>query len=178
VKRAARLGAVDFVQVRESHLSAQNVLQLTTDLVAVARGTDIGILVNDRPDIAYAAGASGVHLKSTSIPVDSIRSAFGESFVIGASAHSLEDASTAAKCGADFAVLAPIFETPGKGEPLGPDYLRSVCEVLAHFPVIALGGIDQTNAGTAIAAGAAGVAGIKAFNDPVNLSQIVEKVNR
>ncbi|MEJ7622802.1 MAG: thiamine phosphate synthase [Pyrinomonadaceae bacterium] len=178
VRWAADLETVDFVQVREHRLSAQNLLRLTADLVAIAGERKLRILVNDRADIAYAAGASGVHLRSTSIPVDAVRAAFGKGFVIGASVHSLEEASGAARSGADFAVLAPVFETPAKSEPLGLDYLSSVCRELAPFPVIALGGIDQTNARAAIAAGAAGVGGIRSFNNLANLSQIVERINR
>ena len=176
--QAAVHARIDLIQIREKQLSARTLHYLAIRAVEITRGSVTRLLVNDRADIALASGADGVHLTSTSLDATVVRRTFGSDLLIGVSTHSLEEAAAARRGGADFAVFGPVFQTPGKPPPVGLDSLRAVCEELTPFPVIALGGIDAENAETAIAAGAAGVAGIRSFNDPRNLSLIVEKLKK
>ena len=130
------------------------------------RGSETRLLVNDRFDVARAAGADGVHLTSHSLPVEVVRPLCGEDFVIGVSTHSLEEARTAAERGADFVVFGPVFETESKrifGEPQGLDKLREVTSALSGFPIVAIGGIDRSNMAECYRAGAAGIAAIRLF---------------
>lgn len=154
------------VQIREKSLPARVLYELTTRAVEITRGTKTRVLVNDRVDIALAAGADGVHLTARSLPADVVREICGPEFVIGVSTHSLAEARAAQAAGADFLVFGPIFDTESKrafGAPQGLDKLREVTSALGEFPVIAIGGITQENSPSVFAAGASGIAGISLF---------------
>jgi thiamine-phosphate pyrophosphorylase len=132
----------------------------------ITRGSRTRLLVNDRVDIALAAGADGVHLTSQSLPADVVRNICGPDFLIGVSTHSLAEARAARAAGADFVVFGPIFDTESKrafGEPQGLDKLREVASELGEFPVLAIGGITRENFAACIEAGASGIAGISLF---------------
>jgi thiamine-phosphate pyrophosphorylase len=136
------------------------------------------LLVNDRSDIAGAAGADGVHLTAQSLPVAVVREIYGLEFVIGVSTHSLDEARAARAGGADFVVFGPVFETDSKrvyGEPQGLDKLREVTGALGEFPVVAIGGITIENVGECFAAGASGVAAIRLLND---VDQLLDRIHK
>jgi thiamine-phosphate pyrophosphorylase len=142
------------VQLRQPSLSPRELLERARRLVAICERRAAPLLVNDRADVALAAGASGVHLPARGLPAADAR-ALGFS-IVGVSAHSPADVARAAREGADFAVFAPVFETPGK-VPQGEAALAAACRA-APIPVLALGGIDESNAARCIEAGARGVA--------------------
>lgn len=170
---------VDLLQIREKDLSARVLFELVEHAAALTQGTSTRLLVNDRADIAAGAGADGVHLTTQSMGAATIRRTFGESFLIGVSTHSLEEALTARTEGADFVVLGPVFETPSKkhyGRPVGLDELSQVTMALEDFPVLALGGITTSNARDCLATGASGIAGISLFGDPDRVASVVEIV--
>jgi thiamine-phosphate pyrophosphorylase len=140
--------------------------ELILRAVEIARGSLTRVLINDRADIALAAGADGVHLTARSLPADVVRSMCGPEFLIGVSTHSLAEARAAQVGGADFVVFGPIFDTESKrafGEPQGLDKLREVTSELGEFPVLAIGGITHENSAACIEAGASGFAGISLF---------------
>jgi thiamine-phosphate pyrophosphorylase len=140
--------------------------ELTARAVEITRDTKTRLLVNDRVDIACAAGADGVHLTAHSLPADVVREIGGSDFLIGVSTHSLAEARAAQVAGADFVVFGPIFETESKrafGAPQGLDKLREVTLALGEFPVLAIGGITRENTASCIEAGASGIAGISLF---------------
>lgn len=165
---AAVAARVPLFQIREKALPARVLFQLVVRAVEITRGRETRMLVNDRSDIARAAGADGVHLTSESLPADVVRRIYGEDFLIGVSTHSLEEARIARIKGADFVVFGPVFETESKrvfGPPQGLEKLREVCSELREFPVIAIGGITLDNAKACLEAGASGIAGISLFNE-------------
>jgi thiamine-phosphate pyrophosphorylase len=177
--KAAVAAQIDLLQIREKNLSARVLYELAASVAAITRGSATKVLVNDRSDIASAAGADGVHLAANSLPADVIRRAFGPEFLIGVSTHSLAEATMAKKSGADFVVFGPIFETESKlqfGEPLGLEQLQKVASAVAPFPVLALGGVELDNVATCHRAGARGVAAIRMLNDPKKLDRIVNTV--
>lgn len=157
---ASQSDAVDLIQIREKDLSARVLFELVARAVAV-RGR-AKILVNGRTDIAIAAGADGIHLPSGSIAPFLLRQIVSRGFLIGVSCHSTEEVQRAEREGADFVVFGPVFETPGKREPLGLNALTAACSTV-RIPVFALGGIDETNAADCVHRGAAGIAGIRMF---------------
>jgi thiamine-phosphate pyrophosphorylase len=176
---AAVAAKIDLIQIREKQLSANSLYQLSTMAAAITKGSATKLLVNDRADIAAAAGANGVHLASLSLPPYIVRRTFGADFLIGASTHSLEQAAAACRGGADFVVFGPVFDTLSKrqyGEPLGLAELKKVTSELAPFPVLALGGVAMNNVADCIHAGAAGIAAIRILNDRLRLDQIVNEI--
>jgi len=168
--RAAAAAGVDWVQIREKDLCGRELLALTRE--AVAGGGGARVIVNDRLDVALAAGAAGVHLGRASL---SARDVVGwcrggnvaEEFLVGVSCHSFEDAREAESAGASYIFFGPVFDTPSKrgmGEPQGLARLGEICRGLA-IPVVAIGGVSEENAGECIRAGAAGIAAIRMFQE-------------
>ncbi len=168
--RAAAAAGVDWVQIREKDLSGRELLALAREAVAgcgVAR-----VMVNDRLDVALAAGAAGVHLGRESL---SVRDVVGwcrggnapAEFVVGVSCHSLEEAREAESAGASYIFFGPVFDTPSKrgmGEPQGVARLGEICRSVT-IPVLAIGGVGEENAADCIRAGGAGIAAIRVFQD-------------
>jgi thiamine-phosphate pyrophosphorylase len=164
---------ISLIQIREKQLSALNLFRLAREAARIAKNSSTKILVNDRADIALAAKADGVHLTANSLSAAIIRSSFPKDFIIGVSAHTIEKAGEAKRQGADFATFSPIFFTPEKGESKGLDALREVCEKLKPFPILALGGVDETNYREVLQI-ADGFAAIRFLNDAENLEKIIE----
>jgi thiamine-phosphate pyrophosphorylase len=176
---AAVTAGIPLIQIREKQLTSRVLSELTSDVVAIARGSSTRVLVNDRADIAASAGAAGVHLTTRSLSADVIRKTFGEKFLVGVSTHSLAEVQSAWRQGANFAVLGPIFPSPAKekyGPPLGLDQLKDAARELAPFPLIALGGISLERVNECLLAGASGVAGITLFGRPKDLAMAVEMI--
>ena len=151
---------IDFVQIRERDPEARSLADLTRQVMALPNPHGARILVNDRADVALACAADGVHLRDGSVlPV-----AFaGLGLTISVACHSA--AAVSNMRGADLILLAPIFAPLSKPEsriPLGPDELKKAAG-LTDIPVLALGGITESNALLCVEAGAAGVAGISLF---------------
>lgn len=143
---------VEYVQIREKDLSARDLWAFTRAVVDARGSADSKILVNERADIAWSAGADGVHLPSRA-PRETL-----PGLLVARSCHTEEEVRRAT---ADFVTFSPIFESPGKGSGIGLEALRKACH--APVPVFALGGITWDNAPACIEAGAAGVAGIRLF---------------
>jgi thiamine-phosphate pyrophosphorylase len=176
---AAVAAKVPLFQIREKALTARVLYELTQRAVEITRGSNTRLLVNDRSDIARAAGADGVHLTTHSLPAHVIRKTSAPEFLIGVSTHSREEAHAAKRAGADFIVFGPIFDTESKrvfGEPQGLEKLQELTTELGQFPVLAIGGVTLDNVESCFKAGASGVAAIRLLNDAERLSSIVEVI--
>jgi thiamine-phosphate pyrophosphorylase len=148
-------GGCRWLSLREKDLSAPERRALLKRLAALAKNCGATVTVHDDLDAAAALGI-GIHLPAQG-SVAAARRILGSGALIGISAHSIEDVAKAAGGGADYATLSPIFLTqskPGYGPALGLDVLHCA----AKLPLLALGGVDAGNAGSCIAAGAAGIA--------------------
>ena len=179
VERAAA-ARVSLVQLREKKMSARTLYELAARAARLTRGSATRLLVNDRADIARAAGCDGVHLTARSLDAAVVRRAFGPDFLVGVSAHALAEALAARGGGADFAVFGPVFDTPSKrqyGPPLGLGRLREAAEALAPFPLVAIGGVNRENARDALRAGARGVAAIRLFADGADGQNLARAVH-
>ena len=170
VRLAADAG-IEAVQIREKSLPARLLFEVTAEAVTLVKDSETEILVNERFDVAMVAGAPGVHLPSTSIPIDYVKKLLPVGMIIGVSAHSFGEVEKAQDGGADYVMLGPVFGTPGKGEPLGIGKFSEIVSALAPFPIIAVGGIDGTNQELAIDVGATGFAAIRYLNDFVRIGQ-------
>lgn len=179
--QSATLAGINLIQLREKNLTARALYDLALRAAEITGGSATSLLVNDRADIALAAGCDGVHLTTRSLDASVVRRTFGPDFLIGVSTHSIEEALEARKEGADFAVFGPIFDTPSKrayGPPLGLDKLEEASRQLAPFPLIAIGGIILDNARSALLTGASGIAAIRLFSEPPNLAQAARTIRR
>ena len=183
---------VDWAQLREKDLSAKELTKLTCESLGYAKQASASslqrprILVNDRLDVAVAERAGGVHLGEQSIPVAQARrflqasETLSHGFLVGVSCHSLAAAQSAAQDGADYVFFGPVFATPSKaayGSPQGLERLSEVCHGIS-IPVLAIGGITVQNAGSCVAAGAAGIAGIRLFQDAPEPAELVAALHR
>jgi thiamine-phosphate pyrophosphorylase len=177
IEQAIRAG-VDLVQIREKDLPIRELLNLADAALSAARhGGEWAarIVINDRLDVALAAGAHGLHLGTQSLPPQVVREMVPRDFLVGVSCHSLPEAHAAEEAGADYLVLGPIFETPSKlayGAPLGLAMLREVTAQV-HVPVLALGGITLERVRACLEHGAAGIAAIRLFQDCESLEDLV-----
>lgn len=160
---------VDFVQIREKQLPAKLLLELAISSAALTRATSTRLLVSDRPDIAIAARADGVHLPESGLVVEFVRRTFLDSLMIGRSVHSVDEAARAFQEGANYVIYGNVFASPGKSEAKGIADLERVCRSVGERPVIAVGGIDSSNFRRVAGAGAAGVAAIRALSDPSSI---------
>ena len=155
---AAVRDGIEMIQVREKDLEAQQLYELVCRVRDIAAGTSTKILVNDRLDVALAAGIDGVHLPGQGLPTAKVRPLVR---TLGRSVHSADEAIAAEAGGADFVIFGPIFETPGKN-PVGLEALRAVTQAV-KIPVLAIGGITHENTPLVLGAGAAGIAAIRLF---------------
>jgi thiamine-phosphate pyrophosphorylase len=151
--------------VRERDLDGRGLLTLTKRIVAIVHGRAGSVLVNDRIDVALAAGADGVHLRANSLPVAVARRLVGADKLLGVSTHTVDEVARAEADGADFVVLGPVYDTPSKREFGAPLGLGVVAEATrrARIPVFAIGGVTAERAADVMRAGAAGVAVIGAI---------------
>jgi thiamine-phosphate pyrophosphorylase len=184
-------GGVDWVQIREKDLSAKDLAAVTRQALSLAAAPRAGrpdaarILVNDRLDIALTERSGGVHLGERSLPVKeakrlvALRGA-GKDFLVGASCHSLDSVKSAEADGVDYVFFGPVFATPSKaafGAPQGVDRFAEVCSSVS-IPVLAIGGITLENAARCFAAGAAGIAAIRLFQDSFSAAATIGALRR
>ena len=167
VRAAARAG-VHLVQIRERDLDGGPLTRLVSSCVEAVRGTWTRVLVNDRLDVALAAGAHGVHLRADSFAAPRVRACVPSPFLIGRSVHSVAAAVAATEAGAvDYLIFGSVFETsskPGRA-PAGLAALAGVAAA-TRLPVLAVGGITAERIDDVMAAGASGVAAISMFDTP------------
>jgi thiamine-phosphate pyrophosphorylase len=193
IAEAARCG-VDYIQLREKDLTARELLALAKEAAAAIRNAapkqpktgiqklETLLLINSRLDVALACGADGVHLRSDDISAAEARAVWMKAAaapdaglgthdcVIAASCHTAGEVRRAQSEGADFVVFAPVFEKGGE-RGVGLEALRAACRAspeaspAVNLPVLALGGVTLDNAEACLEAGAAGIAGIRLFQD-------------
>lgn len=160
VKRAID-GGVTAVQYREKSKSARAMVQECEELARICNEAGVVFIVNDRVDVAMACGADGVHLGQDDMDAVDARKITGRNFIIGVSVTDPSEAREAFVTGADYIAANGIFPTDTKddlGQPLGIEGLSRIAEITIDMPLVAIGGINEENAGTIMDAGATGVA--------------------
>ena len=173
---AALAGGARLIQLREKALSAKDLLKLAKIIKAKAETFGARLLINDRADIALAAGADGVHITGNGYAPFEARKILGDTALIGVSTHSIVEARRAEEEGADFVTFGPVYFTRLKaayGEPLGIEKLRETA-TLVTIPVFALGGITTERVAEAVSNGASGVAVISAVFGSGDIKKSVE----
>lgn len=166
---------VSCVQLREKEADDKFFLQEAKELNEVCSLYGIPLIINDRPDIAKKAGAAGVHVGQSDMAVEAARELLGEGFIIGTSAHNVEEAQKAESAGADYIGCGAVFgsKTKSSATLLSVEELKKICESV-DIPVAAIGGITEENimhlAGTKIA-GVAVVSGLFASEDKMRAAR-------
>ena len=162
IAAAARAG-VHLIQVRQPDFAGLPLTRLVADAVRAVEGTPARVIVNDRLDVALAAGAHGLHLRGDSFSARRTRGVVPPGFLIGRSVHSVDDVDAAA---IDYLICGTIFGSTSKpgARPAGLGVLSAVC-AKAAVPVLAIGGIQETRLPSVAHAGAAGFAAISLFAD-------------
>jgi thiamine-phosphate pyrophosphorylase len=173
IARNAIDGGADVIQLREKFCACRDMVRAGREISCITRKAGALFIVNDRLDVALACGADGVHLGQGDIRIDTARQLAPRKFIIGVSVGSAEEAEEAILGGADYIAVSPVFETRSKDDA-GPGHGLSLITAIrrrTRVPVIAIGGIDESNVREVIAAGAAGIAVISAVVGKPDISR-------
>lgn len=165
IARMAVAGGADIIQLRDKKRGPKALLDVALEIREITEKADVAFLVNDSVEVALASGADGVHLGQSDLPPRAARKISHADFIIGVSAGCLEEAVKAAREGADYVALGPIFPTSSKSDagPLcGLGMLKQTRKAVS-IPLVAIGGIGLNNVVDVIKAGADGVAMISAI---------------
>lgn len=158
-------GGATLIQIRDKAADARTLYEAVCAVLAVARPRGVRIIVNDRVDVAKAAGADGVHLGQDDLDPVAARAILGPAAVIGCSTHNVEQAAAADRSPVDYLAIGPVFETRTKDNPdpvVGLEGVRAV-RAVTQKPLVAIGGIDEPRIAAVRAAGADAVALISAL---------------
>ena len=174
VEEALQAG-VTLVQYREKNGLGKGMLGKARTLIALCRRYNVPLLVNDRLDVALLSGADGVHLGQDDLPVAEARKLTGPDFIIGATAHNVQEALTAQEAGADYLGCGAVFATNTKHDtvPLGLNGLRAIRKAVA-IPIVGIAGITPENYPQVLETGADGVAVVSAILGAENITKSVK----
>jgi thiamine-phosphate pyrophosphorylase len=167
------------IQLRDKRATARELVEQARALRALTSQHQALLFINDRLDVALAAGADGVHLGPDDLPLAAARAAVPTDFLIGVSTDDPQLAAQAERDGASYIGCGAVFGTTSKaevaGEAIGPAALRAVVETVS-IPVVGIGGIDSTNVTEIAAAGAAGCAVIGAIMKSTDIAHTVRSL--
>jgi len=166
---------VSVVQYRNKNAKTREMYEEAVRLREICR--DTLFLINDRVDIALAVNADGVHLGQSDMPCEAARRLLGEEKIIGITVHNLAEAVQAESIGADYLGVSPIFQTatkPDAGKPAGISLIEDI-RAIVNIPLIAIGGIDHSNAIDVIRAGADGLCAISSVVAKEDVSAEIKK---
>jgi thiamine-phosphate pyrophosphorylase len=156
---------VDIIQLREKEMEAGDLLRVGAPLVEACAAAGVPFIVNDRPDVALALGAPGVHLGTNDLPTSVGRAILGDG-IVGRSTHSRDDIAAALASGPDYIAVGPVYETPTKpGRPAAGIDLISYAAGIVDVPWFAIGGIDISTIGGVLDAGAERVVVVRAITE-------------
>lgn len=180
-EQVARLceGGARLVQLREKHLPAREFYAEASEAVKVAREFGAVLIVNDRADVALAAGADGVHLGQDDMPAGAARALLGEGKFVGCSTHGVEQAIDAARLPVDYIAIGPVFDTSSKENPdpvVGLEGVRRVRAAVGKaVRLVAIGGVNAESAPSVLEAGADSVAVIGALVNTPEPAEITRR---
>ena len=169
------LGGATLIQLRDKQSPALRFYEHAKAAMDVATRSGVQLIINDRADVALAAGAHGIHLGQDDIPPEAARRILRPGAIIGYSTHTVDQALQGLKLPIDYLAIGPIFQTATKldtSPTLGLEGLRAVRQAIGNFPLVAIGGISHTNARDVLTAGADSVAVINAlFSNPERIAE-------
>jgi thiamine-phosphate pyrophosphorylase len=173
--RLLSLGGATLIQLRDKQSPVLQFYEQARAAMSLATRSGVQLIINDRADVAMAAGAHGVHLGQDDMPPEAARRILGPEAIIGFSTHNVEQAQRALALPIDYIAIGPIFTTATKADTsptLGLHGLRAVRAAVGNAPLVAIGGISHANAHDVIEAGADSVALISSLlTDPTRISE-------
>lgn len=181
IAEAAIRGGTDVVQLRDKAASGRRLYEAALQLRRLTREAGIPFIVNDRVDVALAAGADGVHVGREDLPAAVARRLLGPGGILGVSAETVEDAVAAERDGADYLGVGPVFEARGSkadaGAPLGLELVARIRQA-CRLPIVAIGGINAGNARLVRDAGADAAAVISAVVSADDIAEAARRLKR
>lgn len=179
VARAALAGGAGCIQVRGKDWPGRELYELAATLRPLTAAARALLIVNDRVDIALAAGADGAHIGQSDLPATAARRLLGPGKVLGLSVGSVAEALADARV-VDYLSVSPVFATPTKpeaGAGLGLELVGEIAAAAAPLPVIGIGGLSAANAAACLAAGAVGVAVVSAVVSAPDVEAATRKLH-
>jgi thiamine-phosphate pyrophosphorylase len=180
IRQAVRGGAA-YVQLREKDISTRRFVEEAQRIKQLLEPYKIPLIINDRVDVALASGADGVHIGQEDIPYARARSLLGAKAIIGLSVETWKDVEESQKLDMDYIGVSPVFATPTKTDTKGAWGLAGLAKIKAfsRHPIVAIGGINESNAAAVVKAGAeclAVVSAICAANDPETAARKLNEI--
>ncbi|MGB4654375.1 MAG: thiamine phosphate synthase [Bacteroidales bacterium] len=179
----AVIGGVTIVQLREKDISTMQFYKLALQFKQMLSKYGVPLIINDRLDIALAVDADGIHVGQHDLPVEIIRKHMPKGKIIGLSVENVEQTEIANHLDVDYVAASPIFNTSTKTDTapeLRIEGLKEIADVSKH-PIVAIGGMNMSNAGSIIKAGASGIAVVSAIvsadSPQLAAKQLLETVN-
>jgi len=179
IMRAVR-GGVAYVQLREKEISTRICVEEAQKIKKLLEPYKIPLIINDRVDVALACGAEGVHIGQDDMPYATVRSLMGKKAIIGLSVETWEDVEESQYLDVDYIGVSPVFVTPTKTDTKvawGLDGLAKIKSFSRH-PIVAIGGINESNAADVIKAGAECLAVVSAICAAANPEAAARKLNK
>jgi thiamine-phosphate pyrophosphorylase len=177
---AAIAGGVTMVQLREKEASSREFYEIALNVRALTRQHGVPLVINDRPDIALAVEADGIHIGQSDLPLGVARKLVGNALFIGVSAGTPEEALAAQREGADYLGVGAVYPTGSKadaGDAIGIAGLLAIRRAVS-IPVVGIGGIGPRNAGEVKKTGAAGIAVISAILSQPDIAKAAGDLRR
>jgi len=177
-------GGAGYVQLREKGLSTRGFVEEAIRIKKLLAPYHVPLIINDRIDVALASGADGVHIGQEDMPYDIVRRLMGPQAIIGLSVETWEDVEASEKLDVNYIGVSPVFATPTKTDTKEPWGLAGMKKIKAYsrHPLVAIGGINESNAAAVVRAGADGLAVVSAIcsaDDPraeaLRLKNIIDK---
>jgi thiamine-phosphate pyrophosphorylase len=158
-------GGVAYIQLREKNAATGFFVEEAQKIKALMAPFKVPLIINDRIDVALAVGADGVHVGQEDMPYALARKLMGKSAIIGLSVETWEDVENAQKLDVEYIGVSPVFKTPTKTDTKGSWGLEELARIknFSRHPLVAIGGLNATNAGEAVMAGADCIAVVSAI---------------
>lgn len=176
IKEALENG-VTCVQLREKGLDEESLLEEAREISVLCKQYKVPFIVNDNVNVAIASCADGIHIGQEDMDLTEVRKLVGENMIIGVSAHTVEEARSALKNGADYIGIGAVFETSTKNDVKALSYetLKSICEAV-NIPKVAIGGINAKNVLKLKGSGIDGVAVVSAIFAAENIAKATREL--
>ena len=158
-------GGAAYVQLREKNVSTRFFVEEAKRIKKLLEQYKVPLIINDRVDVALACGAEGVHIGQEDMPYEIVRKLMGQKAIIGLSVETWEDVKASQKIDVNYIGVSPVFSTPTKKDTKGAWGLEGLARIKAfsHHPLVAIGGINESNVREVVKAGADCIAVVSAI---------------